>query len=202
MIHAVCVTVGHLKTSKTVLTVWLRLYPVGITSSRKTGLGIRSSLFQTIRSFFVSERTIRLWKGANRSRRSFVMSDLSESLLVALLSFVKSDRSESLKSHFKKERQIVMGAIRSWAWKGVKNTNFSSDSLVFCEWFAGITTKSLTSLFLKSDESNMLTSLFCKERHERIAYSRSIKWAILSEKAKSKWAKERIHNTAERSLKF
>ena len=42
-----------------------------------------------------------------------------------------------------------------------------------CEWFAQITSESLTSLFLKSDESNLLTSLFCKERREWIAHDRS-----------------------------
>ena len=39
--------------------------------------------------------------------------------------------------------------------------------------------------FLKSIRSDLLTSLFCKERCERIAHGCSLKCAILSERAKS-----------------
>ena len=53
--------------------------------------------------------------------------------------------------------------------------NFSSESLVLCERFAWSTSKSFTLLF-------------CKEWCVRIAHGRSLKWAILSERAKSEWA--------------
>ena len=43
------------------------------------GLGICSSVFRAIWSFFVSERGIRTWKRANRSRRSFVLSKWAKS---------------------------------------------------------------------------------------------------------------------------
>ena len=51
--------------------------------------------------------------------------------------------------------------------------------------------------FLKSDESNLL---FCKEQHERIAHGPSLKWAILSERAKSEWAKERMSERAKERM--
>ena len=103
-------------------------------SNLYTGLGICSSVFQAICSFFVSERAICLWKKVNPSRCSFVMSNLSESLMVALLSWA------------------------TWA-----NCECFKQIAHFCEWFA---------------------------------QGRSLKWGILSERAKSKWAKERIHNPA------
>ena len=48
--------------------------------------------------------------------------------------------------------------------------------------------KSLIPSFVKSDKSDVSDSLmvafFFKERWERIAYSNSLKWAILSEREK------------------
>ena len=80
-----------------------------------------------------SERAIRLWKRANLCCRAFVLSDLSESLIV--------------------------------------------------------------TLFKRTTGVNRLQSLFCSEWHERFigfAHYRSLKksdWAVLSKRAKSKWAK-------------
>ena len=54
------------------------------------GLEIPSSVFWMICSFFVIERAIRSRKRGNCSCRSFVMSDLSKLLTVALLSWVTS----------------------------------------------------------------------------------------------------------------
>ena len=52
--------------------------------------------------------------------------------------------------------------------------------------------------FLRAISSNheriALRVLFCKEQRERIAHGCSLKWAILSERAESKWAKEQIPN--------
>ena len=131
---------------------------------QNAGLGIQSSVFQAIRSLFVSRRAIRSWKRAIRSWKraicschSFVLCNLSKSPTVPLLSwatwvnrsrllFLKSDGSQSLKSFFKKE---VMSK-EWWEWfafvynkgencqKHMKNTNFSSESLVFYEGFAQI----------------------------------------------------------------
>ena len=44
--------------------------------------------------------------------------------------------------------------------------------------------------------------LFCKERRERIAYCLSFKLMILSERAKSEWAKEQIPNPAKSLFYF
>ena len=49
-----------------------------ITQGKKAGLGIRSSVFRAIHSFFVSENAIHLQNRANCSSRSFVMNALSE----------------------------------------------------------------------------------------------------------------------------
>ena len=54
------------------------------------------------RSFFVIERAICFWKRSNCSRRSFVMSDLRESLTVPL--FKKINESKRAKSERSKER--------------------------------------------------------------------------------------------------
>ena len=56
--------------------------------------------------------------------------------------------------------------------KHMQNTIFLSDSLIFCEPFARIMSDSLTLLiqYLTSYESNLLTSLFCKEQREQIAH--------------------------------
>ena len=71
---------------------------------REPGLGIRSLVFRAICSFFVSERAIHWWKRAFLSCCSFVMSNLSESLMVIGHSFVNSHGSKLLKSLFKKEQ--------------------------------------------------------------------------------------------------
>ena len=121
---------------------WVRGWLVKLFS----GLGVRSSVFWAICSFYVSEREICSWKRAKRIKK--------------------------LSKH-------------------MKNTNFSSYLLVYCEQFAPITSQSLTMPFFK----------------ERIAHGRSLKWAILcergneqkseewmSKRAKSEWAKERRVN--------
>ena len=72
-------------------------------------------------------------------------------------SFVKIDGSESLKVLFKKEQmskewreQIPIGHKKGKnCYKQMKNTNFLSNSLVFCERFAQIMSESLTALFYK-----------------------------------------------------
>ena len=72
-------------------------------------------------------------------------------------SFVKIDGSESLKVLFKKEQmskewreQFPLGHKKGKnCYKQMKNTNFLSNSLVFCERFAQIMSKSLTALFYK-----------------------------------------------------
>ena len=77
--------------------------------------------------------------------------------------FVKSNGSES-----------HLGIKRG---KGVKNKNekykFVSQSLYFCEWFAQIPSESLTLLFLKSNTSDLIALLFCKEQCKWIAHGRS-----------------------------
>ena len=108
---------------------------------------------------------------------SFLKSDVSESLTVALLwwatwancsshSFVKCDGSGLLKSLFKKEQmsEEQREPFALWHKKGESRANHSHCS------------------FLKSDESYLL---FCKEQHEQITHVHSLKWAILSERANS-----------------
>ena len=74
--------------------------------------------FERITSFFVSERTICSWKRVNRSRRSFVMSNLSKLLKVALFktwwerfahnrSFVKSYWAVSIEQ----QEQFALAAL-------------------------------------------------------------------------------------------
>ena len=108
---------------------------------------------------------------------SFLKSDVSESLTVALLwwatwancsshSFVKCDGSGLLKSLFKKEQmsEEQREPFALWHKKGESRANHSHCS------------------FLKSDESYLL---FCKEQHEQITHVHSLKWAILSKRANS-----------------
>ena len=83
-----------------------------------------------------SERAIRLWKRVNRSRRSFVMSDLSKSLMVTLLSWATwANHSQLLfckESFFKKEqiseeqqKQFALGHKKEKnCQKHMKNSNF------------------------------------------------------------------------------
>ena len=102
-------------------------------------------------ALFVSERVIRLWKKrANCSHYSFVMSDLSKLLKVAILSwatwancsqffFVMSDGSKSLKLLFKKEcmreerrERFALGHKKGEnCQKHMKHMNFSSESVFF-----------------------------------------------------------------------
>ena len=125
---------------------------------------VGNSLISFSRYLFVfceqkSKRAIHLRKRANRSRCSFVMSDLSQSLTVALLLwatwvnhsrllFCKERGSESLKSLFKIKKS-------EWAWqmgklsKHTKNRFFFERIARFLPVFCSITSKSLTSLFCK-----------------------------------------------------
>ena len=121
------------------------------------GLGIRSSVFY----WFAGQ----LWAKEQKSESlpSLFCHEWPEWFSHSC-SFVKSNWSELLKSFFKKEQM----SEEQWEWftlghkKGkncknmrkFKNTNFSSKSLVICEQFARIMSESLTSLF-------------CKEQHER-----------------------------------
>ena len=113
-------------------------------------------------------------------------------------SFVKSDGAQS------------DGSESRLGIKTYENTNFSSESLAFLERFTRIMSKSLTTHFLRAwqkrlDHSRTLffrapiaicsQSHFCKEGQEQIAHGCFLKWAILRERAKSKWAKERIPNS-------
>ena len=122
------------------------------------------------------------------------LSKMSESLLSLFCherpeqiahccSFVKSDRSESLKSLFKKceweksdGRDFLLGIKKG---KTVKN-------LWKIRIFQAIDS------FLQAICSNHSYNFF----KEQISHSHSLKWAILSERAKSHFAKERIPNTA------
>ena len=51
------------------------------------------------------------------------------------------------------------------------------------------------TLFFRATIAICSQSHFCKEGQEQIAHGCSLKWAILRERAKSKWAKERIPNS-------
>ena len=97
----------------------------------------RPRVFRAICSIFVSKRAIRSWKRSNRSRRSFVMSDLSESLMSL---FKKERMSEERREWFALKHNKGKNCQ-----KHRKNTNFLIDR------FARITTESFTSLFLKSE---------------------------------------------------
>ena len=105
------------------------------TSCENQGWDFAHWFFERLDCFceWKSERAIRLWKRANLCCRAFVLSDLSESLIV--------------------------------------------------------------TLFKRTTGVNRLQSLFCSEWHERFigfAHYRSLKksdWAVLSKRAKSKWAK-------------
>ena len=57
------------------------------------------------------------------------------------------------------------------------------------------------SFFLKSNDSDSPTSLFVKEQREWITHGHFLKWAILSERTKSEWVKERIPNPNLKHLK-
>ena len=116
-------------------------------------------------------------------------------------SFVKSAGSESLKSlmtNKQQERftvfheQIAPVALHSFPLGHKKTEKLSKQE----ERFAQIMSKSLTSLFLKSHESDLLTLLFCKERHQLNAHSCSLNWAIWAkeQRAKERRAKEHITN--------
>ena len=100
-----------------------------------SGLGIRSSVFRAIRSFFVSERAICSWKRANHSHCYFVMSDLSESI------FKKESMSKQRRERFAlghKKGENVRKTVKN-IWKIlIFRANHSHRS------------------FLKSNESNSL----------------------------------------------
>ena len=77
--------------------------------------------------------------------------------------------------------------------KLMKNTNFSRDSRFLQAIFSNH--KRISRIvFLKSDKSDWLKLLFCKEGREQIAHGSSLKLVFLSERAKSQWAKKQIPN--------
>ena len=94
-------------------------------------------------------------------------------------SFVKSNRSKSLKSHFikgvmgeeRREWCALLGIKRGKTVKNIPKIRIFRANHSHCS-------------ILKRNESPRL--LFCKELHERIAHGRSIVRAILSKRAKSK----------------
>ena len=126
------------------------------------------------------------WKRANLSNHSLVMSNLSESLK----SLFKKDRMKSNRS------DSLLG-IKRGKTKTYKNMNFSWNRSFFASDLLESRASHSHQSFLKSDESNSLMFLFCKEWREQIAQGRFLKWVILSKRAKSKWAKERIPNPAQ-----
>ena len=130
-------------------------------------LGISSLVFPANRQFFVSKR-------ANHSFGSLKKRE-----------WEKSKGSDSLLGI---KRRKTVKYIR--VFQGNRSF-FASDSI---QWWA----KHSHRFFFKSDKSDSLTWLFCKERWERFAHGcsfvkmieseshpgRSLKWAILSERAK------------------
>ena len=117
------------------------------------GSDLLSGFFELITGFlYVKERKCKslvFW--ANHTNQKEQCERVSHGC-----SFVKSDRSKSLKSLFKKERMRKEGYERldlghkkgKNCQKRMKNTNFLSKSIVFSKRFAWIMSKSQTSLFL------------------------------------------------------
>ena len=107
-----------------------------------------------IHLFFVSKRAKERFaceKEQIAHSCSFVMSNMSKSLAVASLLRAIGVNCSSCSL---KNEQRATGAISSWAQKRqqkvtktCKNMNFSSKSLVFCEHFAQITSKSIPLFF-------------------------------------------------------
>ena len=156
---------------------------------------------------FSSTRAIRSWKRANSSRRSFVMSDLSELIMVTLVyrAMGVNCSSRSLKksaSAMSKEHPEWI-ALDDKKWEKLSKTYkkriFPANHSFFASYLIESRANHSHHFFLKSDERNLL---FCKERcewiacdsfmvalckelRERIAHGRSLKWGILSERSKS-----------------
>ena len=164
-----------------------------ISTQRKAGLGICSLVFWANGSFFCERKSDWLVKKIE-SLPSLFCLDRPE-LTVALFinqweqfthgrSFVKGDKSKLHPSIFKKERLseaqrgrfALVHKIGGNQWTTVKNIRkfdfFSRKSLVFREQFARITSKSLMLFFLK-------------DRQERFAHCRSLKFKLSDFEQKS-----------------
>ena len=112
-------------------------------------------------------------------------------------SFVKSDESKLLPSLFKKERlskerreRFALGYKKGKSSEKLSKTYQNLNCFranrsflrVICMNHKGITH---VALFYRSTRVIRSRSLFCHEQPEQIAHSRSIKWAIFSERANS-----------------
>ena len=136
-----------------------------------SGLGIRLSVFRAVCLFFVSERAKEQFahqKEQISSGRSFVMSNLSKSLLVTFL-FVKSDVSKSLKLLFKKERiSKEQGEWFALRHKKGKNCQKHKKIRIFERFTCFL-------LAICSNHEQSLTSLFFKEQLERFSHIELLK---------------------------
>ena len=170
------------------------------------GMGIRSSVFRGICSFFVSERVICSWKKI-KSLLSLLCHERPEGI-AHFRSFVKSNGSKLLKWLYKKEwmsKERREGMKRGKTVKNIwKIWMFSSDLLVF----ASDALESLTSFFFKERRERYThATLFCflkKDVSESlmVAFWNERFWAKeqRANERKSEWAKERMSERAKERI--
>ena len=80
--------------------------------------------------------------------------------------------------------------------KNIKNTNFLGIACFYASDLLKSQANHSHGSFLKSYKTDLLMMLFCLEPWEWFAYGCSLKWATLSKRVKSEWAKEWIPNPA------
>ena len=136
---------------------------------KTTGLGNHSLVFQVNQK---SERLIRSWKRVNCPCGSFVVSDESESLMVALLSWAMGAIHSRLLFFQEQLERITSESLKSLFYKGLWKVIAHSHSL---NW-------AIFSKSAKSKWANERKSEWAKEQ-----------WA---NERKSEWAKEQNLNPA------